>query len=276
MVSDEPVTNAQVKEFYKSHADRIQEKRAESPYPLRRYVHDMQYQSILRYVEPGMKVLDAGCGEGTLSVLMAKKGAIVTGCDISRPNIRAAEKYALEAKISANFLFADSEHLPFADSSFDLVVSSHVLEHLPDFDAGLKEVMRVTRSKAVIAIPTVLNACSLVQVGKGWFFLKGPRSFLALPWGFLRMCWALITRAEGVDERYESENVPHVFRFPWILHGKAQRLGFAVVAQEASSVCLPYFASFIPFIRFLDKYRVGTLKNFGYGTTYVLEKKTLP
>jgi SAM-dependent methyltransferase len=234
----------------------------------------MQYQSILHYVEPGMKVLDAGCGEGTLSVLMAKKGAVVTGCDISEPNIRAAEKYAAEAKISASFLIADSEHLPFADSSFDLVVSSHVLEHLPDFDMGLKEAMRVTRNRAVIAIPTVFNACSLVQVGKGWFFLKGFRSFFALPWGFLRMCWALVTRAEGVDERYESENVPHVFRFPWILHSKARRLGFTVVAQEASSVCIPYFASFIPFIRVLDKHRAGVLKNLGYGTTYVLEKKS--
>lgn len=261
-----------IKAFYRSHADKITDKRVKSPYPLRKYVHDMQYQSILDLVEPGMRVLDAGCGEGSLSLLMAQKGATVVGCDISEPNIEASKRYAAEAGLTIEFLVADLERLPFPAASFDLVVSSHVLEHLPDFDAGLKELMRVTKKRTIAAIPTVLNPCSLVQVGKGWFYLKGVRSFLALPWGFLRMCFAFITGAEGVDERYEAEDVPHIFRFPWIMHQKTRRLGYSVVLQEASSVCLPYFSSLLPVVQALDKNRRGFLRSCGYGTTYVIEK----
>ncbi len=261
-----------IKDFYRSHADKITDKRVKSPYPLRKYVHDMQYQSILGFVEPGMRVLDAGCGEGSLSILMAQKGATVVGCDISEPNIEACQLYAKEAGLTIEFLVADLERLPFPDASFDLVVSSHVLEHLPDFDAGLAELMRVTKKRTVAAIPTILNLCSLVQVGKGWFYLPGIRSFLALPFGLLRMIFAFVTGAEGVDERYEAEDVPHVFRFPWILHKKAHRLGFSVVVQEASSVCIPYFSAFLPLVKALDAHRSTLLRNCGYGTTYVIEK----
>ena len=162
----------QIKDFYTGDSDKITEKRFNSPYKLRRYAHIAQYESVLAYVEPGMRVLDAGCGEGTLSIMIAKKGAIVTGCDISKPNIENAVNYAKENNLSnINFVLGDAENLPFSDNEFDLVVSSHVLEHLPDFDKGLREVMRVSKKRAVVAIPTVLNPCSLVQVGGGWFYL---------------------------------------------------------------------------------------------------------
>ena len=261
-----------LKEFYGEYHDEILEKRLESPYPMRRAAHEAQYQSILNFVQPNMRILDAGCGEGALSIMMAKRGASVTGCDISVPNIERCKTYAREQGVYADFVVADGESLPFPDSSFDLVVSSHVLEHLPDFDQGLREVMRVTKKRAVVAIPTVLNLCSLVQVGHGWFYLKGVRSFTALPYGFVRMLFALVTGRDGVDEEYAGKGVPHVFRFPSVLRRKALRSGLTVVHQEASTVCLPFFETLLPLTRFFDRYKSTALKSFGYGTTYVIEK----
>lgn len=260
-----------IKDFYQSYADRISTKRFKSKYPLRAYVHEMQYQSVLAHVRKGMKVLDAGCGEGVLSSMMAEKGAEVVGVDLSVPNIEAAKKYA--GKVRVSFLTGDVENLPFNDNSFDIVVSSHVLEHIPDFNQGLREVMRVTKKRAVIAIPTILNPCSWVQVGGGWFYLKGPRSFAALPYGFLKMLWALLTFQEGVDESYAGADVPHVFRFPFVMKRKIKQNGFRLIQYEASSVCLPYFEFLLPIIRFLDRYRGRPfLRNCGYGTTFVIEK----
>lgn len=261
-----------IKEFYGTYHDEILEKRLHSPYAVRRAAHVAQYESILRFVEPGMHVLDAGCGEGALSVLMAKRGAVVTGCDISEPNIVESQKYAQKAGVQATFLVADGEALPFPDASFDLVVSSHVLEHLPHFEKGLDEVLRVTKKRAVVAIPTILNPCSWVQVGGGWFFLKGLRSFAALPIGFLKMLWALVVQGEGVDEGYAGEGMPHVFRFPSVLRRMVRARGCRVVHQEASTVCLPFFVSLIPITKMLDKHRGSLCRSFGYGTTYVIEK----
>ena len=263
-----------IKSFYTDYSDKIYAKRFKSKYPLRAYAHERQYDSVLSYVKSGIKVLDAGCGEGTLSIMMAEKGARVTGCDISRPNIDNAIVYAKEnGVLNINFVRSDAENLPFADNKFDLVVSSHVLEHLPDFDNGLREVMMVTKKRAVIAIPTILNPCSWAQVGGGWFYLKGLRSFAALPYGFLKMLWALVTFEEGVDESYGGADVPHVFRFPWVMKKKIKENGFRLIQYEASSVCLPYFEFLLPLIKFLDKYKGKPfLRNCGYGTTFVIEK----
>ncbi|KKQ77580.1 MAG: Methyltransferase type 11 [Parcubacteria group bacterium GW2011_GWC1_38_6] len=134
-----------IKEFYRGYADRIVSKRWRSKYPLRAYVHERQYQSVLSYVKPGMNVLDAGCGEGILSLMMAEKGACVTGVDLSIPNVEVCIKRAAEHNLSGRVSFqtGDVEHLPFEDNFFDLVVSSHVLEHVPDFNKGLSEVIHV-------------------------------------------------------------------------------------------------------------------------------------
>ena len=262
-----------IKKFYTSHSDRIIDKRLNSPYPLRHYAHKAQYESVLSYVKPGMKVLDAGCGEGVLSVMMANKGAVVTGVDISVPNIEKSIEYAREADLKIDFVLGDSEKLPFNDNSFDLVVSSHVLEHLPDFDLGLREVMRVSKKRSVVAIPTVLNACSLVQVGHGWFYLKGPKSFLAFFVGGFKMFGSLLSGKEGVNETYGGKGAPHVFRFPWIMKRKIKKNGFKLVSYEASSICLPYFDFLLPVVKFLDKFKnKKIMRTFGYGTTFIIEK----
>ncbi len=264
------------KDFYSEYSDNIIVKRFESPSLLRRYAHRQQYLVFLKYIKPGMKVLDAGCGEGILAVMMAKAGASVTACDISKPNIDTCVKYAATEKVSdITFLLADSENLPFDDNSFDLVVSSHVLEHLPNFDKGLTELMRVTKNRAVVAIPTIMNLCSLVQVGRGAFWYKGKRMIFALPFGILRMLLALIFVREGVNEFYTgNKDLVHIFRFPWIMQKKIVKYGFKLIEYEASSLCLPHFQFLLPLIKFLDRYKnIKFLRNFGYGTTYVIEKK---
>lgn len=265
----------QIKDFYKSYEDRISSKRWKSKYALRAYSHRMQYESVLSYVKAGMKVLDAGCGDGVLSLMMAEKGAEVIGVDLSVPNIESSKSRAESAGFLSKISFktGDVENLSFPDNSFDLVVSSHVLEHLSNFDKGLVEVMRVTKKRAIVAIPTIFNPCSWVQVGCGWFYLKGLRSFLALSVGFFKMLWALMTFKDGVNESYVGADVPHMFRFPWVMRRKIRANGFNLVELEASSICLPYFEFLLPIIKFFDRYKnKPILRNCGYGTTFVIDK----
>lgn len=262
-----------VKDFYTNYSDKIIDKRLNSPYPIRRYVHARQYESILRYVEPGAKVLDAGCGEGVLSVMMARKGATVTGCDISRPNIERCRAYARENNVDIEFIQADSENLPFKNENFDLVVSSHVLEHLPDFDQGLRELMRVTKKRTVVAIPTINNLCSWVVVGHGWFYLKGIKSFLSLFTGLAKMIIAFAAGREGVDERYAGNDVPHIFRFVYAMKKRIRKNNFKLISYEAPSLCFPFFESLLPIAKFLEKFREKKFfRNMGYGTTFIIEK----
>lgn len=264
-----------LKEFYTDYADHINEKRLRSEYKIRRYAHDCQYNSVLNQVQPQTRVLDAGCGEGALSVMLAKKGAIVTGTDISEPNIEAAKAYAAAEGVVIDFRVADIENLPFNENEFDIVVSSHVLEHIPDFDKGLREIMRVTKKRAVVAIPTIINMCSLVQVGGSQYYGKGLRAFAALPIGFYRMVRAFLLREEGVDEGYAGNGVVHIFRFPSVMRKKITHYGYRLTYQEASTLAFPYFEFLLPLSRLCDRLRgVWVFRNFGYGTTFVIEKNS--
>lgn len=264
------------KQFYSGHDDNIRGKRHRSKYPLRAYAHRMQYESVLQFVEPGMSVLDAGCGDGVLSLMMVKKGARVTGIDMSEPNIERARAAADGAGVGeeVHLMVGDAENLPFLNRSFDLVVSSHVLEHLPDFDQGLREVLRVTKRRAVVALPTLPNPCSLVQVGDGWFYLKGPRSFFAFFRGAFRAIRAWIRGEDGVDEGYGGTGLPHIFHFQSAVRERFSRAGARIMYQEASSVCLPYLETLLPLVRLLDRHRSApVLKHLGYGTTYLIERR---
>jgi SAM-dependent methyltransferase len=205
--------------------------------------------------------------------MLAKKGAIVTGTDISIPNIEASKKYADEMGVTINFLIADSENLPFEENSFDVVVCSHVLEHIPDFDKGLHELMRVTKDEVVVAIPTIINMCSWVQVGGSQFYGKGIRAFAALPYGFLLMCWAFLLGREGVDEGYAGNGVVHIFRFPSVMRKKIKKYGYTLKRQEGSTLCIPFFETLLPVSKMLDTLKNKPIfRNFGYGTTYVIKK----
>ncbi|MDH0896694.1 MULTISPECIES: glycosyltransferase [unclassified Pseudomonas] len=90
-------------------------------------------------------ILDAGCGNGIITNLLMPRWR-VTGCDISESAL---------AHVQVPCLVADMRALPFKDRSFDLVLSSDVIEHLPDgiYTEALGEIARVSSRYVLIAVP---------------------------------------------------------------------------------------------------------------------------
>ncbi len=267
--------SSDVKGFYETYGDRIVEKRLNSPYPLRRHAHRMGYESIAKFVRPGETVLDAGCGEGVLSWYLAERGAKVTAMDISTPNLENAKSFLEKRGVTdrVTLVQGDAEHLPFPDASFDWVVSSHVLEHLPDFEQGLSELRRVAKKRVVVALPTCLNLAAASQLGGADFWRLSKRAIVALPRGMFRVFWHLF--GEGVQEGYAGVGeLPHVWRYPWVMRRRLEKGGFVIKHFEASTLVLPYFNFFLPLVRTLDQAKhLPILRNFGYGSIAVLEKK---
>lgn len=266
------------KQFYSKHADRIFEKRYNSPYWLRRYAHRQIHAQFLPYLRPGQRVLDAGCGEGVLTCLVAQQGVDVVGVDISTPNLEAARRLATEWGVQAQFLQADAENIPFPDNSFDVALSSHVLEHLPDLDEGLRELYRVTRSLALIAMPTCLNPSCWALLGGATYWKLSKRSPYAVLLGFARVIAAWLRGDEGPDEGYGgNKNLPHIWRFPWVMRRRIESVGFQIIAFEAGPLIVPYLGQYIPALRGLltaiDQFRDRPLlRNLGYGSLAVCRK----
>ncbi len=92
------------------------------------------------------RILDAGCGPGQFTLLVAKAlpGAEVWGIDLAPTMIELACRHAREAGATrVHFEIADVARLPFRDGSFDAVISSGSIKHWPDPVAGLRELHRV-------------------------------------------------------------------------------------------------------------------------------------
>ena len=109
------------------------------------------FPEILGAVAGAPSVLDVGCGSGRLAVELARRGADVTGIDVSDARLDAARRRAAEARVDARFLHADmTEPLPFADAGFAAAVSRLALMIAPDPVAVLREAGRVVEPGAPV------------------------------------------------------------------------------------------------------------------------------
>lgn len=266
-------TEAENKAIYSQFHDEIIAKRFESPFALRKYMHRRQYNSIVELIPDGATVLDAGCGEGVLCFMLAQKGCKVTGVDLSEPNIQACNNYAAQYNLTDSiiFLVGDVENLPVEDKSFDYVISSHVLEHLPNFIQGVRELNRAAKVQVIAAIPTALNMCSWVQLGRDRYWTFSRHTIYALPYGFLRVLWAFISGKEGVNEGYAGhKELIHIFRFPWRGAQLLRQGNLKIDRYEASACCIPYANFLAPVYKYFEwMLRLPIIRNFGYGTTYI-------
>lgn len=99
------------------------------------------------------KVLDAGCGDGGLAVLIQKEiGSVVFGVDISKRGINLAKKQGVAARIGDI-----SEKIPYPKGYFDAIVASEIIEHLVNPDGFLRQCHRVLRpgGKLILTTPNV-------------------------------------------------------------------------------------------------------------------------
>jgi 2-polyprenyl-3-methyl-5-hydroxy-6-metoxy-1,4-benzoquinol methylase len=98
-------------------------------------------------------VLDVGCGEGVLTEEWARRlrTGHVVGVDLEDPKLR--NEWAARARPNLSFRSLEGAELPFADGEFDVACAIEVLEHVPDPERTLAEMIRVAERWALVSVP---------------------------------------------------------------------------------------------------------------------------
>lgn len=137
----------------------------------RKYVLD---QPMMARVQAGSfrNALDVGCGEGRFCRMLATCGIDSVGLDPTAPLIERARA----AHPAGAYLIGGAEQLPFADASFDLVVSYLSLIDIPDIERAIAEMARVLRPQGSLLIAN-LNSFQTAGGPRGWRLLNFKQRF---------------------------------------------------------------------------------------------------
>ena len=165
-------------------------------------------------LKPGMKVLDVACGTGNLAIPAARAGADVTGVDIAPNLVEQARENAKREGLKAQFDEGDAEALPYADGSFDVVMTMFGAMFAPRPELVVAELKRVCRSGGLIAMANWTPNGFIGQM------FKINASYVPLPSGMSSpVLWGVEDKlrerfAEGISKLdVEPQNIRWVFPF---------------------------------------------------------------
>jgi len=127
----------------------------------------------------GPKLLDIGCGAGTLLVCFERFGYKCYGVDFDQTQIETAKKLAKKVKADIVFEKAMMEDIPFSNGFFDITTSKDVVEHLPNsiLEIYLEQSNRLLKEEGLLIIST--------KPTKYTYLFKKPYVFLLLPFSFM-------------------------------------------------------------------------------------------
>jgi SAM-dependent methyltransferase len=111
-------------------------------------------------IGPSVKVIDVGCGAGRHAFEAYRRGAEVVAFDRDASELRSvdtilhamAETGEAPPAASAKVVLGDALSLPYADETFDCVIASEILEHIPQDDAAIAELIRVLKVGGTLAV----------------------------------------------------------------------------------------------------------------------------
>ena len=209
--------------------------------------------AVNKYLTPGMKVLDIGCGAGTVDFYYAKKGYQVTGIDISNKAIESCQKTAINLGLR-NLKF---EVLNFPNEipmgNYDFIIFSEVIEHLEDDTLALKKIHRLLKRGGILFLTTPSQ--------------KAPLHLL------------------GMTNKFDKE-VGHLRRYEVnVLSRLVEENGFGVVEIQKKEGIIrnflfinPYAGKFVKFVKFFFSDLVTiidniSLKIFGESNFFIVARK---
>lgn len=169
----------------------------------------------------GRRLVDVGCGEGSLlDAVRAEAGDSwdLTGFEIS------AERGERTRQRGHEVLVSEDGRVPLADGAADIVASTHVVEHVPDDAAYVREMARLVRPGGIVYLETPL------KLSGAWYFRRNPEAGWVLDPTHLR--------------EYRSSGEVHTL---------LEQAGLTVIAEDTTPVSYPLVAAEDVLLRLLKR-----------------------
>jgi SAM-dependent methyltransferase len=263
--------------LYSEFGEDFLNKRVNSSYPTRAKVHTFMHESILNVIpRDSSSIVDLGCGDGILTCKFSQKGFTkIVGIDVSESNIASAHKILgqnqdVPITSSTSFEVGDVTKTRFSRGSFDISVTSHVLEHLKVFEDGLAEQKRLAKKYVVVALPTVWSPLSWTLLGGGNYWKHGKWGSARMIIGLFRVLKGFFLFDIGVDEKSYSaiQGVPHIFFYPSRIAKRLECGDWRVSSIYPQATGFPWVQSSIKSPR-------KQARN-GFGTIFILAPRLKP
>ncbi len=181
-------------------ADMLRQIRDDTPY-LEKW--EPKLGPYLKHIK-GKKIIVPQFGDGLVMLACAKKGAIVTGVDLSSEQVRSARKAAEYCGVTVELVEADWQNLPesIPNDHFDLVVTEcGIFIWINDLDAWMKNAYRVLRNRGKLVVTDFHPFSIITEQVKGEIVVK--KSYF--------------DQGHGIENLLSEENEPPAIEFLWKL-----------------------------------------------------------
>lgn len=224
-------------------------------------------------VRRGERVLDVACGTGNATFPAARRGARVTGLDLTPGLLRVAEAKARSEGLDIDWVEGDATELPFPDGSFDVVLSTFGCMFAPDHERTTAELVRVLRRGGRLGVaawaPTGAIGIMFRTLAR---HLPPPPPWARPPvlWGDPEHARALFAPL-GVDIDLDTETV--AFRFESAEADIAEftgRFGPLVMARAALEPQGRWEALVRDLVAFTEEQSSDHADGYGYDAAYLV------
>jgi ubiquinone/menaquinone biosynthesis C-methylase UbiE len=227
-------------------------------------IRDSEWGAIEDFINDNSKFLDVGCGSGyAMTKAIINKGCDAYGIDPEPNSYGVKFNSTTDLKIFQGF----AEKIPFPDFTFDVVYSSHVIEHVNSIEKSLQEFERVLKNegKVIIIVPTAesawINLISNLLLTSHLRFLR----FIARPitkstrTNFLQV---ILTYSHGKEDKTVFYDIKNYKVSSW---KKIIERRFRII-----STFKPFF---YPFPDYIQLFKAHKNKKFGSSVAFICEKK---
>ncbi|SEQ95137.1 class I SAM-dependent methyltransferase [Piscibacillus halophilus] len=168
-----------------------------------------------KYVEPGAKILDLGCGDGYGSYKLWIEGYDVTGVDLSEEMIRFCQKRVTDDMKHLHFQQADMLDLPFDDHTFDTLMAINALEWAEVPIDAFNEVTRVVKPGGTLCVG-ILGPTAAPRVNSyNRLYGKDVIMNTMMPWEFQKLAEENTLKIVDCEKVYKrGVNLKHVGSLP--------------------------------------------------------------